>query len=440
MKKNTIKIRMPGKLHAQMLEDLKRPHSFAYERVGFLYATTSVLPDGTRLVLCNNYHAVADEDYIEDDSVGAKIGSAAIRGAMQKINDGRCGGFHVHLHDHSGLTSPSGTDKEGLPPVVQSLANIGKTEVNGMLILSRDSFYAMVKIDGIAHMVLPDSIVATGYPMTMAFNFTKLFIKSKIFDRQSFLGKNATLLFENIRVGLVGLGGGGSHVAQQLAHLGVVHFTLFDYDHVEDTNHNRLIGSYFTDIASASAKTKVAKRLIKKINPRAQVQIVNSRWEEKPEELQVCDIVMGGVDTYQDRGQLEAECRRYLIPYLDIGMDIYKDPGGSYQLSGQLILSAPEGPCLRCMGFITEAKSAAKYGATGGRPQVIWPNGLLASSAIGIFVDLVTGWSKIPDRLVYMAYDGNTGLISNHIRLSFTPETCEHYSLSQLGKPKFIKL
>lgn len=426
-----------------MLADLERPHPFAFERVGFLYAKTSVLADGTRLVLANNYQPVADGDYIADNTVGAKIGRSAIRSAMQEIYDLGCGAFHVHLHNHTGKPSPSGTDRQGLPPVAQSLSNIAKSEVCGILILSRDSFYATVQIARTNDMTLADSIVTTGYPMALAFNSNRSFIKNKIFQRQSFLGKDATYLFENVRIGLVGLGGGGSHIAQQLAHLGVIHFTLFDFDHVEDTNHNRLIGSYFTDIAAATAKTKVAERMVKKINPKAQVKIVNHRWEEKPEELQVCDIIVGCVDTYQDRSQLEAECRRYLIPYLDMGMDVYEATEGNYQLSGQVILSVPEGPCMRCMGFITEekmAREAAKYGATGGRPQVVWPNGLLASSAVGIVVDLVTGWSNIKDRSVYLAYDGNTNLVSAHIRLNFVSPTCEHYSLSQLGKPQFIKL
>jgi len=65
---------------------------------------------------------------------------------------------------------------------------------------------------------------------------------------------------------------------------------------------------------------------------------------------------------------------------------------------------------------------------------------ILASSAIGIFTDLVTGWSGQKNRLVYMAYDGNMGLLNNHIRLNFTEEECTHYSLLNLGQAVFKKL
>jgi hypothetical protein len=53
------------------------------------------------------------------------------------------------------------------------------------------------------------------------------------------------------------------------------------------------------------------------------------------------------------------------------------------------------------MGFLTEeklAEEAARYGKAGARPQVIWPNGVLASAAVGLGVELT--------------YDGNQGTLS----------------------------
>lgn len=53
------------------------------------------------------------------------------------------------------------------------------------------------------------------------------------------------------------------------------------------------------------------------------------------------------------------------------------------------------GPCLRCLGIVTEEtldEEGRNYGAAGGKPQVVWPNGLLASTAVGLFMPLVTPW------------------------------------------------
>lgn len=45
-------------------------------------------------------------------------------------------------------------------------------------------------------------------------------------DRQSFLGPESDALLNGSTVGIAGLGGGGSHVAQQLAHVGIGSFVL----------------------------------------------------------------------------------------------------------------------------------------------------------------------------------------------------------------------
>src|SRR5258707_11232362 len=70
------------------------------------------------------------------------------------------------------------------------------------------------------------------------------------YARQSFLGPKSDETFKNCRVSIIGLGGGGSHVVQQLAHIGIGSFLLFDSDHVEDSNLNRLVAATQADIAS----------------------------------------------------------------------------------------------------------------------------------------------------------------------------------------------
>ena len=124
-------------------------------------------------------------------------------------------------------------------------------------------------------------------------------------------------------------------------------------------------------------------------------------------------------------------------------MDVHKINTKSYTMSGQIILSMPGSPCMHCFGFLTEeklAKEASLYGDVGGRPQVVWPNGVLASTAIGVFVDLTTGWSKQEDNLVYLAYNGNLGTLNPHIRIKYTAKTCTHFLLKNSGPQTFIKM
>jgi molybdopterin-synthase adenylyltransferase len=96
--------------------------------------------------------------------------------------------------------------------------------------------------------------------------------------------------------------------------------------------------------------------------------------------------------------------------------------------------------CLRCLGVITDdllAREAADYGAAGARPQVIWPNGILASTAVGLFVQLVTPWHRKSVGTAYLEYDGNTHTVTVSNRLTATEgKRCNHFSkIGDLGDP-----
>jgi hypothetical protein len=172
------------------------------------------------------------------------------------------------------------------------------------------------------------------------------------------------------------------------------------------------------------------------------VQGFACKWQEKPEPLRECQIVIGCVDGYQVRRELEADCRRYLMHYIDVGMDVHgTDPP---VIGGQIILSSPGGPCMWCMGFLTQQKleqEAALYGNAGGRPQVVWPNGVLASTAIGLAVDLVTDWTRLRRSHAYLMYDGNQATVRENLALrSFRFDGCPHFPAEDVGDPVLIEL
>ena len=258
-------------------------------------------------------------------------------------------------------------------------------------------------------------------------------------SRQSFLGTQAQHAFSNCVVGIVGLGGGGSHVAQQLAHIGFLNVQLYDGDKAEVSNLNRLIGASNDDAKKNTTKVEIARRLMHAINPEIRVEAFCSDWQLAAQSIREVDVIVGCVDSYQARQDLEATARRFLIPLLDIGMDVHL-VGGKPQISGQVILSMPSGPCLKCLGFLTEEnleREAELYGAAGGRPQVVWANGVLASIAVGLLVDLVTGWNGLSLLGEYLHFDGNTHMISRSPRLEFAPRSCSHFPPSDVGEPVF---
>ena len=101
-------------------------------------------------------------------------------------------------------------------------------------------------------------------------------------NRQSFLGESLDDLLENCLIGIVGLGGGGSQIVQQLAHIGFKHYVLYDYDEIEDTNLNRLVGATKLDVELRLSKMIIAVRLIRGLVPDAVITKVNRRWQENP--------------------------------------------------------------------------------------------------------------------------------------------------------------
>lgn len=258
------------------------------------------------------------------------------------------------------------------------------------------------------------------------------------YSRQSFLGGDSQALFQSVRVGIVGLGGGGSHIAQQLAHVGIGYFSLFDPDFTDFPNLNRTVGAAFADAVSKTPKVTVAERMIKAINPYADVWPVQSEWQSDFGSLRACDVVFGCLDGFGRRAQLEESCRRAMVPLIDIGMDVRS--GGPYSISGQAVVSMPGQPCFGCLGFIREKdldEEGRRYGEAGSNPQVVWPNGVLASTAVGIFVQMLTPWCKIHPGSRLLGYDGDRLTLEHDARFGVAGERgCEHFrAISDLGDP-----
>ena len=259
--------------------------------------------------------------------------------------------------------------------------------------------------------------------------------------RQSFLGVNSEAILNATTVGIVGLGGGGSHIIQQFAHIGIGGFVLADLDRIDLTNTTRLVGGTLRDVENNEWKTEIGERLISSLHPHAGIIQIRDRWQTATDQLKGCDLIVGAVDSFVEREQLERFARRHLIPYIDIGMDVHDIKENGFLISGQVILSTPGNPCLRCCGLITDERlklEADKYGSAGGQAQVIWPNGVLASTAVGLAIQVVTPWFKNPPEFTYFQYDGNKGTVSISPQVEMLKDRlCKHHPAEETGDPFF---
>ena len=258
---------------------------------------------------------------------------------------------------------------------------------------------------------------------------------------QSFLGPDSDAILDRTIVGVVGLGGGGSHVTMQLGHLGVGQFVLVDPDIIERKNLNRLIGGTVEDVEAKRPKIDIATRVILNVNPAAEIAARKTVWQEQLELMRSCDVIFGCVDSYRARDELERFSRRFLIPYIDIGMDVHEAAHG-YAVAGQAVLSSPGRVCLWCLGILSEgrlAEEAAMYGLAGPRPQVVWPNGVLGSLAVGLFVQLVCPWHDAPKLYACCEFDGNRNLVENRRLPYLADAVCRHHNPVDLGDHFFTR-
>jgi hypothetical protein len=126
-------------LLSRVRDDLNRPHPFAAERVGFLSCRIGALKPVGWVVLADSFHPVADEDYVRDGSVGAMMGAAAIRKALQVALSDEFGMFHVHLHEHHGAPRFSQVDLCETAKFVPDFWHVRPQAVHGAIVLSVDS-------------------------------------------------------------------------------------------------------------------------------------------------------------------------------------------------------------------------------------------------------------------------------------------------------------
>lgn len=219
------------------------------------------------------------------------------------------------------------------------------------------------------------------------------------FDRQAkFLGVRVQTQLAQLRIALVGLGGLGSHMVQQLAYMGARDLLVIDDDVIEQSNLNRLVGATPEDVSVL--KTRVAQRQISGIAPEAHVVAVGHSVLDKQTRLRLreADIVVAGVDNDGVRLFLNRFCKALHKPYIDVGSEITVHGGVVTSIGGRCNVVLPGGPCLQCMNeidaaearfyFLSEYQKAKAqdlgYGirAEGPVPSIVNLNGTVASGAL----------------------------------------------------------
>lgn len=219
-----------------------------------------------------------------------------------------------------------------------------------------------------------------------------------------------------LTVGIIGLGGTGSIVAQQLAHLGVRRFMLIDPDTVEVTNLNRLANASSSDVGQP--KTDVAKRYIQSVSPEAEVQTVvgDVTKVSVARRLTNVDILFGCTDSHGSRAVIQQIAYQYLVPCIDMGSTIIASNGKITHIHGRVQMLTPGMPCLTCSQLLdtnevrrdmmTEFEKKTDPYIVGARepaPAVMSLNATVASLAVTMLLNTVTEMGGNARHLLYNA-------------------------------------
>jgi hypothetical protein len=248
---------------------------------------------------------------------------------------------------------------------------------------------------------------------------------------EALFGAEGQARIASTKVTIVGLGGLGSHVAQQIAYLGVRSIALLDFDIVTDSSLNRLVGAFDSDVPTATKKIAVAERMIRQINPGASVESMDGRIADPSAETLVAlaDMVFGCVDRDIHRLELTEICARLRKPYFDLA----SDTGGSDDLwyGGRVVFCIGRG-CWVCLGLLDQRQIALDrmppneqaidrriYGVdrdalVGIGPSVVSVNGVVASLAVTEFMAHVTGLRESHRQLTYR---GDLGTVRKSLDL-----------------------
>lgn len=384
----------------------------ANEQCAVLFTTVARGERSTRLLVREAYWP-EPSDYVVQTPLSCELKADCVAKVSKQARKRGEGMVFVHTHpDTAGVPEFSTTDDQGEALLREFAYRRNPDLIHAALVLSAGGMRARVLGAG-----EPLRIAEVGASLT----FTALTANGADepsearFDRQvRAFGADGQRALEQLRVGVVGLGGTGSLVVQQLVHLGVRKLLLIDPDTIEETNLNRVAGATPQDIGAA--KVDVAKRLALSVLPDAQVDTDrgNITRLRAATLLKDVDFLFGCTDSHGSRAVLQQVAYQYLIPCIDLGVVIATHGLKVRHVGARIQLLAPGEGCFSCGGLLSpdavrrdmmseEELAADPYFIGRGEPApAVMPlNGIVTSLGATMFMAMVTGAPMAARHLQY---------------------------------------
>ncbi|MFP6746935.1 MAG: ThiF family adenylyltransferase [Alphaproteobacteria bacterium] len=327
---------------------------------------------GLRLTARELHLAEDGKDYVSGQRGYRMLRGEYIQSRIIRARDMKLAYLAVHNHGGTHSVAFSGDDFASHERGYPALIDISRGMPVGALVFAKSAVAGDLWFPGLDRSELSHAAVVGSRRQILYPAPRGEVAGSEIFDRQSRLfGDAGQELLRRARVGIIGLGGAGSILAELLGRLGVGEFILADPDKAEMTNLPRMVGALQSDSFSPawlpfrfrewlrSYKVNMAARNIRRANPKANITAMPRDFLDADVAAYFtdCDYLFLAADTMGARLLFNAIVHQYGIPGMQIGAKIPVSESG---VVGDVFCVArrvtPGFGCLWCNGLISPSR------------------------------------------------------------------------------------
>lgn len=409
MRHASCSLRIPAPLHATLMDHLfPGDHD---EHGAVIFAGVSWSESGMRLLARELHLAEDGVDYVPGQRGYRQLQPAFIADLADRCAEQGLVYLAVHNHPGSGAARFSRHDLESHERGYPALLDITEMPV-GALVFTEDAVAGSIWLRHGREIELDRTVVVGSNLVTLTAEPGDFSPKiDPRFDRQVRLYKEeGQARLVALKVGVIGVGGVGSMIVEQLSRLGVGELILVDPDVVDESNLPRIVDSAETDMGIP--KVTVAARVSQQAYPAIKLLALHADITSLDVALAVkdVDILFLAADSFQARNVFNALCYQYLIPGFQVGSKARGDVSGDtiselYSVV-RPVLPFPSGGCLKCAGMIppdrltneslpSEERRKQRYidadEEDESAPSVMPLNGIGASMAVQMALLMVQG-------------------------------------------------
>ncbi|MEJ7784761.1 MAG: ThiF family adenylyltransferase [Solirubrobacteraceae bacterium] len=328
------------------------------EHGALLLAGEQPTADGGLLLCVREVHLLGAEEFPPGKHGYRQLAASALARVGNRAADEGLALVSAHSHpisdDRTGLSMDDLAAHERIFGHLLDITAAGS--VTGVAFGRRSAAGETWRHDGSRHALDQVRVVGANIDMLRARPARASKETGERFDRQVRLfGSEGQARLGGLHVGVIGVGGGGSILVEQLVHLGVGRLTIVDPDVVKTHNLSRIMGATNADARAATKKIDVAARGARTIDPSVEVVAIDGDIADLhvANTLVGCDFLFLATDTATARLVANAIAQTFLIPLVQIGAKVETRPTGEIeQIYTAVRPVLPRRGCLSCAGLI----------------------------------------------------------------------------------------